>query len=111
MNINQYTGFFRWMIKSFGHSIVRKHSEYRDLMDREFWLSFVLWVILTGIIIIPVGITATYFFAPGTGHIQTVLQIYLGTSIAYFVGTGVSIMYENYCAEQERIIERLKSRG
>lgn len=99
------------MFKSLFKSIVYKNSQFRELMEREFWLSFILWVILTGIIIIPVGITATYFFAPGTGHIQTVLQIYLGTSIAYFVGTGVSIMYENYCAEQERIIERLKSRG
>lgn len=96
------------MFKSLFKNIAHTQSQFRDLMDREFWLAFILWVILTAIIIIPVGITATYFFEVGTGHIQTVLRIYLGMAIAYFVGTGVSIMYENYRAEQERIIDRLR---
>lgn len=107
MNINQYTGFIRWTFKSLFKNIAYKHNQYRILMDREFWLAFILWFLFTAIIIIPVGVTAVYFFEPGSGYVQTVIRIYLGIAIAYFAGTGVSIMYENYRDEQERIIQEL----
>lgn len=108
MNVNQYTGFVRWMFKSFGEAVARKNREFRNLMVNEFWLSFLLWIILTAILMIPVGLTALYFLEPASGYVQIAMRIYLGVAIAYFAGTGFNIMYENYCHEQQQIIERLK---
>lgn len=111
MNINQYTGFIRWIVKSLGHSIARKNREFRTLMDNEFWLAVLLWVLFTALSLLPVVFTAMYFSEPGSDDVRTALRIWLGLAIAYFVGTGVNLMYKNYCAEQQEIIRELSRRG
>lgn len=111
MNINQYTGFIRWVFKSFGQVIARANRDFRKLMDNEFWLSVLLWVLFTALSLLPVVFTAIYFSEPGSAAVPMALRVWIGLAVAYFVGTGVNLMYENYRQEQEELIRELARRG
>ena len=99
------------MFRSLVKSIVYAHHRFRIMMENEFFLALVLWALLTGLFSIPVGFAAVYFTPVEQMYmVRHVMQAYLVITVGYFVYTGFGIMYENYCNEQQRIIDRLSQR-
>lgn len=109
MNINQYTGFARWIFINLCEAITRTHRKFRRTMENEFFLALLLWTLIVGLFSIPVGLTAVYFTPVEQMYIvRHVMQVYVAITGGYFVYTGFSILYENYCDEQQRIIDSLR---